>query len=405
MKPRVPFLVLALSAAIALAGVGVWRLLQRAPACPVLTSSPTAQDYLNAGRALRPSSADERDDRSAALSCFLEACDRNLPEGCRMLTETFEDKATQPGALTQRLTTKLIQGCDSADVGSCHALAVLYRDGKGQPPAPALAVATFHRLCEMKSISLTAAPIRRAACLDVLHLTSDQPNEADTFRRLAVACLKSSAECRTLAVAFQNGSGVPRDPLLARKFYDWSCRLDQPGWDPDHLDLRRPPPKPLQREKAGSQPQAAPTQPGGLPCFDLDDLDEQMTTQATDVATKCEAGDPSACLDAATFVIAEADDPIRALKELQKGCDGGVIAACAHLGEAQRENGDFAAAFQTFTQACARNSGFACEWLAYMQLYGETIPSDRAAARTSYDKSCALGMPHACVEADTLSNG
>jgi len=404
VKSRLPLIIVGLTAAVGLAGGAVWYFLHAAPACPVTVANPTAQDFLNAGRALRLANTDDADDRTGPMACFLDACDANVQEGCRLLGETFEEKAASPGSLAPRLVDRFNKNCDSGDVSACHALAVMYRDGKGQPADPALALSSFRKLCEMKSISVMAASTRRTACLDQMQLAAIQNNGAGSTKALATGCLKSSAACRSLAIAFERGAGLMRDPFMARRLYDWSCRLEQPGWDADHLDIARPAPRVRVEQKPGAATAAA-EPPAGPPCFDLDDLDAHLTSHATEASAKCEGGDANACLDAAAAIVAETDDPVRASKELQKGCEAGLLVACAHYGEALRDSGEFGPAFEKFSQACTGNSTFACDWLGYMQFYGEVNPNDRAAAKASYDKSCQLGTPHACVESDMLSSG
>ncbi len=52
-------------------------------------------------------------------------------------------------------------------------------------------MSSFRKLCEMKSIAVTAAPTRRAACLDLMQLAAVQNPGVGGTKALATGCLKS----------------------------------------------------------------------------------------------------------------------------------------------------------------------------------------------------------------------
>ncbi|MDQ1093449.1 hypothetical protein QE400_002862 [Xanthomonas sacchari] len=142
--------------------------------------------------------AERRKDGAAALAAYVRSCDAALQQGgCYEAGKRYLlDPAVRDGAAAE---PRLRAVCDSDDVGlgpyACKYLGLLYRDGIGVAPQPALAVSRFARACFLHN----AAPFidgEGCALLAERVLAADDPSQSGTpWPRDYVAYLAYAMGC------------------------------------------------------------------------------------------------------------------------------------------------------------------------------------------------------------------
>jgi TPR repeat protein len=100
----------------------------------------------------------------------------------------------------------------------------------------------------------------------------------------------------------------------------------------------------------------------------------------------------------------DADGPTR-LRAYTTGCEGGIQASCAGLGDLYAGGGPFprddARALTYYAPSCAAKVGSACRMLGYFHSQGRArLPKDDAAALDFFQQGCTAGDQAACTEAN-----
>ncbi len=208
----------------------------------------------------------------------------------------------------------------------------------------------------------------------------------------AIALLTSACEaaivpaCSTLALAYDNGTGVRRDDQKAVQLAHGACDAGEPSacviyaramLFGDHGVARDP----------------------------------HRTRELA--ATSCERGVASGCTLAGLAESGALQNALEAQRWLRRGCDGGDGPGCAALayqyfngglaGEAQGVAVDATLGVEFATRACDLESAIGCALLARALESGQGVPRDVAHARELAAKACTNDEPAGCSIAATIA--
>jgi TPR repeat protein len=118
----------------------------------------------------------------------------------------------------------------------------------------------------------------------------------------------------------------------------------------------------------------------------------------------CDDGDPAACLADGRRALAGdgvPKDEARAVKLLEKACDGHLATGCTALALAVRDGhgleADPVSAATLFDEACRHDDARACLELGLAYQNGSGVVSDDAHAAQLFEKACTGGSAHACT--------
>lgn len=267
------------------------------------------------------------------------------------------------------VAARLQEACDGGDAGSCVGLGKLARLGMGIPMNPVLSARLFARACDRGAM----AGCGQLGDQYVLGLgTPKKPEKGVAL--LQRACDGDDAwSCETLGVLHEEGEVVAADPERAAALRSKACTLD----------AKRCPRTPADPWKDA---------PGD---------------SARDIASaherECEEGNAQSCAYLGTMLLRGkgdvAADPPRALRLLERACDGRIAAACTALGKAHYFGvgvaRDRSLGADGFDKACAARHPEGCALLAACLLNGEGRPQDAARAVALLERTCPA-EPLAC---------
>lgn len=227
-------------------------------------------------------------------------------------------------------------------------------------------------------------------------------------------------DCIRLARLYEEGNGVPADPMLAAQIY-----YKAGSWAGEHepVDCRSRVCNPEQQGLA--QKHAAMTAKLFVKACDLKHPHACVVTGSAhrvgngvpldkDKAREfyqagCELGDAAGCARVGQLY-AEANDEPNAMTWLRRGCDGGELEACDLVGTvcvdraiAEKDATARAAlvtcATTALLKACDGNfgKGASCELLGTAFVRGAFGPVDKTNSASLFTKACAAGSADFCV--------
>lgn len=267
-----------------------------------------------------------------ACDLYRRACKIGNYYGCSNLGALLAQKKCEgaPGEAVSVLT----RACDHDDPGGCNNLGLLHRDGELVEKDHARAAAALRKACAQMA----------ASCDNLGSMLIEDKDEAGAAAAFKTGCdskedgFAKHTVCFKLALAHENGWGVPRDLARAAQIHAAACDKGV-GHACERLGH-------IEREKA-------------------DPAAQQRAF--THFQRACSGGRASSCNNLGLMYamgMGVARDPSRAGQLFQKACESGDLEACANLGS--------------------------------RLLSGDGMTKDEARGRELIQKACAGGVKAAC---------
>jgi TPR repeat protein len=294
-------------------------------------------------------------------------------------------------------------------VHGAHAEAAQVTATATAPAADGAGVGLYQKMCEMGG---ALECVLAGDAYDEGSGVARDPARAAHFYTLA--CDRGVATgCASLGVLYERGTGVARDIARAAALYQRGCDGDAPG---GCVHLAR-----MHETGAGAARDAARAKAlyargcggkGAVACWDLGYRAERGTDAPADLGfavslyrASCEGGDARGC-DALAWLTETgsgvAKDLTAAAALYQRGCDGGHGFGCERLADFYAHGttvaADLARAAALYGKACDGGLGYACAGLADLYTAGSGVAKDEARAAALYKTACEGGVSWACSE-------
>lgn len=295
------------------------------------------------------------------------ACDGAVGMGCSILAMQYEHGFGVEKNLDQALKLHT-RGCDLGDATACNNLGAYFNNLT--PPDPKKAAPALKRSCDGDE---------QVACANLagMMLNGDLPKDPTKAEAMLISSCKEGygSSCRTLAMHYASGEGLPKNPEGAAAAYKDAVR---------------------ELTYACEQHDGDDCSTLGYMYGNGEGIPKDAAQAAAYFEKACNAGDyPDGCSDLGKLYLygwygSEKDLP-RARAALEKGCTAGSRNACYQLGMTLRDNEplDEARGVALLDKACTLGEGEACRSLGQSYERGEAgLTRDYAKAKSYYDRGC-----------------